>query len=248
VGIVVLWRRGDTLCLHFLAGVFALASVAACLGKYPLGGHPRFVLYLSPLVVLPIAVGMASLIHWRTRDAAVMRSRGVAALTLLVLIGLGGMVKDLAKPYFNKTSRNVGEFARWFWNDYQATAPGPLARVTQDGTVLPTPLREHGYLHARYSPNALTLRSLPRQIEGPTGLVLCTVEGADDPRRVAAWRTALSEQYDLFDHDAFQIELAEADRPAHYEVFWIRPSARDAQALAEPVRQPKEAGAPFIRR
>jgi hypothetical protein len=241
LGIVVLWRRGDALCLRFIGGVFGLALLAACLGKFPLGGHPRVVLYLSPLVVLPMAVGLASLVRWRTRDADVMRRRGIAALGLLLVIGVGGMVKDLVKPYINLPARNQGQFARWFWNDYQAASPGPLASVIQEGTFLPRPTREHAYLHARHSPIALRVPPVPRQIAGPTGLVICTIKENDSPSPVPAWRAALAEEYDVFDHHAFQVNFRRCDPPARYDVLWIRPASGASRVQVQPVSKPTEA-------
>jgi hypothetical protein len=243
IGVVALWRRGDRLCLRLLGGVFGLALLAACLGKFPLGGHPRIVLYLSPLVVLPMGVGAASLIRWRTQEAAVMRTRGVLALALLVVIGLAGMVKDLAKPYFDSSSKNLGQFARWFWQDYQAASPGPLASVAQDGSLVPWPPREHAYLHARHSRHALRLPAVPGTIDGPTGLVICTVKQDNAPSPVTAWRAALARRYDVFDHQSFQVNLGPRDCPVCYDILWIRP-ASSARVPAQPVSRVKDGTTP----
>ena len=225
IGVAAMWRRGDFLFLRLLAATFGLAIVAAVLRKYPLGGHPRLVLYLAPLVTIPIAVGLASLVGWRAPDARTKLRRGLFALSVLVAIGLGGITRDLVKPYFSPCSRDLRSFARWFWTDYAASQPGPLVCVAQDNRVLPNAPREHDYLRARYqrTPNR-PLAPVPERIDQPTGLVLCTpVYQVDYQTLLPAWRAALQERFDVFGHETFHVNSSNHDLAVRYDILWVRP-------------------------
>lgn len=232
VGIVAMWRRGDFLFLRMLAGVFALAMLAALLRKYPLGGHARLALYLSPLVTVPIAVGLASLIRWRAADSQVMLRRGLTTLGLVVVVGLGVMLKDLARPNYSTTTRDLAAFARWFWTDHAAGAPGPLLSVTQDRRAYACSPREHEYLRARYQGTLNPcLPAVPERLAGPTGLVMCTVvDYADYAKLIPAWRAALAQRYEVFGHQFYQINVNDRERAVRFDVMWVRPLTSDPAA------------------
>jgi hypothetical protein len=225
IGVAAMWRRGNFLFLRLLAATFGLAIVAAMLRKYPLGGHPRLVLYLAPLVTMPIAVGMGSLVGWRAPDARTKLRRGVLALSVLVAIGLGGITRDLVKPYFSPCSRDLRSFARWFWTDYAASLPGPLVCVAQDNRVLPNAPREHDYLCARYQgKHSKPLDPVPERIDRLTGLVLCTpVHQVDYQELLPAWRAALQERFDVFEHETFHVNSSNDDLAVRYDIMWVRP-------------------------
>lgn len=235
-GIAMLWRRDDRLVLRIIGGVFGLAAVAAVLGKFPLGGHPRIVLYLSPLVVLPMAAGIASLLAWRSTEAALPRRRAVV-LGMLLFVGIAGMAKDLAKPYFNTHSQRVGQFARWFWNDYAAAAPGPLARVVPDQS-LPVALgREFSFLHMRHAKDPRRVPPIPLEIDRPTGLVLGTLANRDTAKALDDWLAALSERYEVFDQHRFLVDAPTPAEAIRYEVVWIRPLSSRRSVPAQPVHR-----------
>jgi hypothetical protein len=237
IGVVSMWRRGDRLFLRLAAGTLLLAAIAALLRRYPLGGHPRLALYLSPFMVIPMAVGAASVAHFRTRDAALALRRNVAVLAVLAVIGLAGMVKDLAKPYFSPSSRNLGQFARWFWRDYALAAPGPLACIVQDGATLPPPPREHWYLYARHAgAAACRVPPVPERLVQPTGLVMCNALGHyDGTAALRSWREKVQNRYEIFDHDFF---IVTGDKPFHavrYDVLWVRPMPSGSDSATVPV-------------
>ncbi len=230
VGLIVMWRRGQHAYLRLVAGTFFLALIAALLHKYPLGGHARLVLYLTPLVTIPIAVGFAALLTWRVQNGVVLRRRTSAALVFLLLCGIGNIVKDLMQPYANTHSIKMQSFAKWFWSDYTDTAPGAIACVSQEGKPFSAyeflPPREFDYLLARYAPHRGTrVDPLPKTITEPTGLLLSGLaDYGEFNAAVADWRAKLQSRYDVFRHDSFVINR-DGTEAARYEVIWIRPTA-----------------------
>ncbi len=227
VGVAAMWRGRDFYFLRLLAGVFALAILAALLRKYPLGGHPRTALYLSPLVIVPIAAGAAWLIRWSARDARATLHRGVVALAVLAVIGVAGIAKDLAKPYHSLTARSRRDFARWFWTDFRASSPGPLAAVLQDGSFLPVVPREYAYLRARYQRDAgAPLPAIPDHVDQRTGLVVCGMSSTPEYQAILQrWRDALAQKHQVLDHQVFHVNPTHPRFAHRYDVLWIAPRA-----------------------
>ncbi len=114
VGVVVLCRRRRLEVLALALLPLGLGLVAAALHKYPYGQSARIMQYAAPAICLLCGLGLATAATWwRGRAAA----RRLAAVTVLSLgaIGLGGLGRDLLRPYKTPFDRDTRDFARWFW-------------------------------------------------------------------------------------------------------------------------------------
>lgn len=78
-GCAQLWRRDRTL-LAMMAAVIAATLAASALGKYPFAG--RLLLFLMPILILPIAVALAGLVRCARRP---IRAIGWILLAALLL-------------------------------------------------------------------------------------------------------------------------------------------------------------------
>ena len=83
-----------TLCLV----PFALSLIAAFLHRYPYGGSARLAQHLAPAICILAGCGIAQLLAWLPRRS--WRQAWTAiVLASLVLIGVGGLIRDVCKPY-----------------------------------------------------------------------------------------------------------------------------------------------------
>jgi hypothetical protein len=88
-------RRGTLVWL--LVAPALLTVVAAALRRYPYGGSVRVAIHLAPSICLLAGPGAAGLIERLPRGARRPVLRG--ALTLLVVLPVLGMIRDVARPY-----------------------------------------------------------------------------------------------------------------------------------------------------
>lgn len=88
-------RRARRPLLAMLLMPLALAMVAAALRKYPYGTSTRIMLYMAPAFCLLAAEGMMAVLKRLRRP----RRGSVVVAGLLTLIPLGGMVRDVIRPY-----------------------------------------------------------------------------------------------------------------------------------------------------
>ena len=96
-GIWSWWRGGNRTLLALIVCPFFLSMAAAILHKYPYGGSARLDQHLAPSICLLMGNGIVFLVQRlsprREQQSVVL----VAAL--LVAFGMGGLVRDLVKPY-----------------------------------------------------------------------------------------------------------------------------------------------------
>jgi hypothetical protein len=103
VGIWWFWQRRQRALLVVGAAPFALSLLAAALHSYPYGAACRLSQHLGPPIILAAAAGGAVLIlHVAT---AARRRYTWAACGLLVMIGIGGTVRDVIRPYRGASDR-----------------------------------------------------------------------------------------------------------------------------------------------
>lgn len=93
------WRSGNRHILALLVCPFVLSMVAALLHKYPYGGSARVDQHLAPAICLLMGNGLAFLIRRWAPSAAGAHQGVVVAVALLTAFGIGGLVRDLVKPY-----------------------------------------------------------------------------------------------------------------------------------------------------
>jgi hypothetical protein len=127
IACIGLIRRGRAQLVAILLAPAAVGILAAMLHKYPYGGSTRVVLYLAPSMCLLAGWGAAwvsiklglLITRWRTNWNAhtIQAQIQVAALAILLVIGIAGGMRDLIQPYKTIWDLNDQGFARWLWRD-----------------------------------------------------------------------------------------------------------------------------------
>lgn len=137
VGLALFIKRGDRVVSVTTLAVLTLAFVAAALGRYPYGGHPRLMQYVAPLICLVAGYGAAGCLdafgHPRLRRATIVVLLALAA-------GLGGvlMARDVTHPYRDEHERIWRETARRFWREQsRGAARVVLAPRELEGELFP---------------------------------------------------------------------------------------------------------------
>lgn len=123
IGCIALYRTGRRRLLALLLSPFLLGLIAACLGKYPYGGAPRIMLYLAPAICLTAGLGLSRLLD-RLRRPLSRRFALPCVLAGAALLGVGLIVRDLARPYRVPEDVRTREFARWFWTGPAGSGEG----------------------------------------------------------------------------------------------------------------------------
>lgn len=114
-GVIWLVRRREGTWLLLTLSPFAAQFVAAALESYPYGGHVKFSQHLAPMICILAGLGVAAWadkLHSRPRAA---QRLAIGALLFPVLVGLGTVVRDLARPYKTESDQRARAFAQWFW-------------------------------------------------------------------------------------------------------------------------------------
>lgn len=101
-------RRWELLLL--LLCPFTLTFCAAALHRYPYGGSARVAQHLAPAICLLAGSGVDWLLS-RLRSAVARRRCALAACGVLALIGVGGLFRDMARPYKTLGDRNARRVA-----------------------------------------------------------------------------------------------------------------------------------------
>jgi hypothetical protein len=127
-GVAVLARlRQGVLLMMFLAPL-GLNFAAAALHRFPYGGHVRMTLYLGPVFCMLAGLGLAAAIRRFGGPGRNVSNPGLqplfsqnrplaVTLTVLMVLGACGMLRDLMHPYKSTTTLRARDFARWFWSD-----------------------------------------------------------------------------------------------------------------------------------
>jgi hypothetical protein len=111
IGSVSMWRhRKDLLIL--LLGPLPLVLIAAALHRYPYGDSARVSIFMAPAFCLLAGLGLASALK------AVLPDRWVpagvlAAGLVMVIIAVGGIVRDIGKPYKTFSDQENRRVIRW---------------------------------------------------------------------------------------------------------------------------------------
>jgi hypothetical protein len=143
VGLVWLWRRGQTRLVLLVLAAFGLWFVAGALRKYPYGASCRLAQHVAPFYCLLAGLGVAVLVL-RVREERVRWRTALQVLGVLALIGIGGTVRDFLKPYRDEDAR----WARQVVEDLMERAGDDPVLVAQEDraiiAVLQWQLRGHG--------------------------------------------------------------------------------------------------------
>jgi hypothetical protein len=104
-------RRRHTLLLLCLLP-YALHLIAALVGRYPYGAHPRLEQHLLPAFCLLAGTGLAALVD-RLAATAAGRQRALAVvMAALVLVAVGGAVADVRRPYADEVAARAADVVR----------------------------------------------------------------------------------------------------------------------------------------
>ncbi len=112
-----LWRRRQAVLAAFCLAPLLPNFVAACMQRYPYGGHVRFALYLAPAVCLLTGLGAAVFLVRPAKNGRPHgRTAAIALAALLAIIASSSIVRDFIFPYRTESVLHHRDFARWFWN------------------------------------------------------------------------------------------------------------------------------------
>lgn len=234
IGLYSMWRSGHRDFVRLVLATIGIALVAATLRKYPFGGHGRFAQYLLPLQCVPMAVGIGDVVSWivrmdlRSRSPWNVTRRGAmqAVLIGLLVVGLGNVLKDVAKPYHGRSAREKGDFARWFWKDFRRV--GDLvcvndAWVEEFDAVGKS--RHYDCFRDFYASDLIVSKdAIPAEITGRTGLVVTTTLPGEDGERIERWERALSRRFRVVGRERFPVNMdVPFPRAEEYHVVWVEP-------------------------
>lgn len=219
-------RQRREMLLALLAPL-VLGLAAACLHKYPFGGHARVMQYLAPSISLLMASGLALAVG-RLQPTRLRRSVWIGCLSLCAALGVGMALRDLLQPYKEVSDVHSRDFARWFWRDRMKGAP--LVCLERQLLLQGDRPGWNGY-EAQYLCNqciyGAPLAPL-RSVEAPSthGRTLRFVAyyGPMAPvaaSRVATWLAAMSRRYDRVNREAFDVNADDQQRRERYEVFQL---------------------------
>jgi hypothetical protein len=102
---VACWvRQRRWALLASLSAPLVLNLAAATLGRYPYGGAARISQHLAPGLCILAGLGLSALVN-RVSQLPQRRARWALGITcLFACIGLGGLVRDIAAPYYSPGS------------------------------------------------------------------------------------------------------------------------------------------------
>jgi hypothetical protein len=98
VGAWHFWTSGRRALLVLCLAPFGLGLLAAGLHRYPYGASCRLCQHLAPAICLSAGMGAAVLLE-RLRSAKLRRRWILGVCTLLLLVGICGLVRDIVHPY-----------------------------------------------------------------------------------------------------------------------------------------------------
>jgi hypothetical protein len=130
-GLYHFWRssRRD-LCVLCVAP-FAFGLLAAVLRKFPYGASGRLCQHLVPVICLSAGMGVAVLIE-RLRSEQRQRRMIFATCTLLLCIGVGGIVRDLMRPYHDEEAVWMRQIMKRFDAETRPDVPIVVMNTLED--------------------------------------------------------------------------------------------------------------------
>lgn len=191
VGMWALWRGRQRPVALLTLAIFGLAFVAAALGRYPYGGHPRLVQYVAPLICLVAGVGIMTTLdafgHPRLRRATI-------GLIVFVCagIGVGIFARDATHPYRDRHELIFRDMARQFWGR-QNERDGTLLCVSTDLGIDLYPGDSHELAWLAYRCNQRVYSR--RHRNGPQRVNLTSLP-ADQPLRCVVYHQASDQRDD----------------------------------------------------
>ncbi len=219
------WRlvaQKQFLWLGFLLGPVSLHFLAAALQKYPYGGHVKFSQYVAPMICCLIAVGLVQVIDWRSRYGYSMKHSFVWGCSILFMIGLGGVARDLINPYKTRSDDRARAFARSFWVGTHFAEEVACLKSDWGQDFVPEQHRElswsaHFLCNHAIEVGRSHLRSADLSRVSTTRPLRCVLYRDAryelDQAKLDSWLDAMSKQYELVAHESIPFpRLAKNDR------------------------------------
>ncbi len=215
VGVGVLVRRRQRALLLMLLVPWGLNLAAAAMHRYPYGGHVRLAMHLAPSVCLLAGVGLATtLARLGTPHGTGRRATG--ALVVLAALGVGTMLRDVARPARSENDLRARAFAQWFWVAKACDAELVCARTDLQLPFTHNPLLEGDeaiyYCNQRiYSPRHA--RGLPPQWDrlSPTWPLRCAWFRVPwlplDQEALDRWLAEMQTQYRLVRRESYPLPV-----------------------------------------
>jgi hypothetical protein len=125
------WATRRRALLVLCTAPFALGLIAAALHRYPYGASCRLCQHVAPAVCLSAGMGAAVLLE-RIRSVVLRRRWIIGVCTLLVLVGIGGMVRDTIQPYRNMETLWTQHVMRAFAAEARSGAPIVVLNKPED--------------------------------------------------------------------------------------------------------------------
>ena len=240
---IALWgafRRPRREVAITIAAWFGISLLAAALHRYPYGGHARLSQYLAPAICLLTGSGAAFLLAKLRRIEWQMAAVRMV-LIVCVIIGASTLIRDVFKPYKDRSDRDHREFARKFWKS------APDARTVCLMTDLGLTAYEGSFVTAYLCNQRIYSAS-----HHDGGHPLCIQDAATDkPLRCvafhsasarkndavfAAWMQEMLSQYDLAGTETHEVPLAKTRTQYFdfyvmcYDVYYFEPKVKVAKA------------------
>jgi hypothetical protein len=114
IGLVAWVRVRPRVATVLLLAPFALTFVAAALHRYPYGYSARVAQHLVPAIVLLVATGIVQVVRWASRSAIDVHRGAAIAFCVLGVIGIGGLVRTVVRPYKDEGDRPTRSEVRTF--------------------------------------------------------------------------------------------------------------------------------------
>jgi hypothetical protein len=246
VGLCVLARRNWSAIAVVFFVAMALQFIASVMHRYPFGGSSRLVMHLAPLACMLAGLGAARLIIWKVPGSGrLIGSWSVYVLfTVLMLLGVGCIARDVTRPYKYYDMVNERSFARWFW--YNQAYDAELVCLYSDRESVNAPDHEAGFHWAVYLCNQAIYsprhhRNEPPDLSrvdakhplrcvhyAPSAELLGNSVGPWDPeqRAIGEWLDRMKLRYELVRRDEYHFPYHYPGRPTEFrsmEVFEFIP-------------------------
>jgi 4-amino-4-deoxy-L-arabinose transferase-like glycosyltransferase len=211
-------RHWDLLSLCL--GPFALTLLAATLHRYPYGGSARIAQHLAPAICLLAGTGVAAMIGRLARSEIQRRRWVLAACSLLFLVGIGGISRDLLKPYKSDGDRQVRQIV----TDLAKQASPEDQIVVMDGQM-EVAATFRWYLRQLGDRVAWDGRIDWNRLETDTRQVwcLCLTRDVSRAQLLQARMTQVHRPHQLTEHSERSLQLGQTDETLEQcEVFhWV---------------------------
>ncbi len=239
-GVVMLARR-RAWWLPMVLVPFGLAFIAAALSRYPYGDCERLTQYLGPPVCLLAGLGAANAIAYlRTHRAR--RTFAAVACTVLGMIAIAQMARDLSHPYKNEWDRNHRGFCCWLWNPNEGGKNLAVIPVELNRKLYPEPDYPTCFCYREIcAEQPIPLCSGSDNNVKPDAPLDCVVfhgeHVAVDEREMSAWLERMQATHQLKGTTSYRVKIEGPNYFGYYDVYHFEP--RKGASKDDIARDPK---------